>query len=689
MEGLVDFLGTTLPVLFESDEYKGRKQALVNTIKERQATRISAFEHQVEKEEFAVIQMQFGQVVQPAIFPVVDGQPVHMGQLEEMVGEGKISAQDFKARQKAHERLTGDLQNLMQELRTVEKEGEESLRGLHDEMVTPLVEMRVGEIRKEFPLPEVELYLEEVRQSILEHYERFLNLGRRKNDRDAQATGEDPFLEYRVNLLVDNHGATGAPVIFETSPTYANLFGTVEVAPGKGGYSKTDFTRIKAGSLMKADGGFLIVEALDLLMEQGVWPALKRALRNGRIEVQVFTPIFMISITGMKPEPVPCDVKVAIVGDPYIYQLLYTQDQEFRKIFKLRADFDAVMPVSDHSLADYHRFMAHVVKKEKLARLTPGAQEEVMEHGARLAGRKDKLSTQFHRIADLIRESAYWAGQAGRKRVHREDVVQAVRFRNQRSGILEEKIQELIEEGNILIDTEGKVVGQVNGLAVIDMGDYMFGRPNRLTATVALGEEGVINIERESLMSGRIHDKGVLILTGYLRQCFAQDKPLCVGASICFEQLQSGVDGDSASSAEVYALFSALSGVPLRQDVAVTGSVNQRGEVQPIGGVNEKIEGFFRVCERRGLKGTEGVMIPRRNLDDLMLSREVVAAVEDGLFHIWAVDSIPEGLEILTGMPAGESRTGEGYVPGGIFERVDQKLADYARSWRSFRYGQG
>jgi ATP-dependent Lon protease len=377
-------------------------------------------------------------------------------------------------------------------------------------------------------------------------------------------------------------------------------------------------------------------------------------------------------------------VKVAIVGDPYLYQILYNQDPDFKKIFKLRADFDSVMDVTKETIDDYANFIKRVVDDEKLLPLDKTAIAEVVEYGVRLAGKQKKLSTQFNQVADLLRESNYWARKDKKKIITAKYVRLAEKEKNDRSALTDEKMREMIAEGSIMIDTAGSAIGQVNGLAVYDMGDYAFGKPSRITANVALGDSGIINIEREAEMSGPIHNKGVLILSGYLREKFAQDKPLAISASLCFEQSYSGVDGDSASSTEIYALLSALSGLPLRQDIAVTGSVNQKGEIQPIGGVNQKIEGFFEVCRVKGITRTQGVMIPKQNVPDLMLKEEVIEAAQKGEFRVYPVETIDQGIEILTGTAAGIRQTDGTYPEGTVNYLVDRKLKDFAEKWKQF-----
>jgi ATP-dependent Lon protease len=427
------------------------------------------------------------------------------------------------------------------------------------------------------------------------------------------------------------------------------------------------------------------MHAWDALTEPGIWQTLKRVLRNRQIEIQPAESGLLGASSALKPEPIDLSVKVIMIGDAYIYRLLYEMDDDFREIFKIRADFDTEMPNNEETISSYLSFIKALCEKEKLRPFELDGVAEMIEYGARLAGNQTKLSTRFATLADVIREAAYWAGKEAAALISGVHVRKAISERTERLNMLETKIHEMISDGSILIDTEGAVVGQVNGLSVYALGEYEFGRPTRITARTAIGRAGIINIEREADMSGPTHDKGVLILTGFLRARYAQHKPLDLSASIAFEQSYAGVDGDSASSTEVYALLSSLAGIPLRQDLAVTGSVNQRGEIQPIGGVNLKIEGFFDVCRTRGLTGTQGVIIPHQNVKDLMLRHDVVEAVRTGTFHLYAVRTVDEGLEILTGKSAGtQSATGR-FTAGSINDRVDRRLEEYAR--RTKRYG--
>jgi lon-related putative ATP-dependent protease len=499
----------------------------------------------------------------------------------------------------------------------------------------------------------------------------------------------DTFTEYQVNVLVDNSEVKGAPVIIETSPTYRNLFGTIERNWGMGGIGKADFTKIKGGSFLRANGGYLVLNALDVLIEPGVWVALKRTLRNRSIEMQSFDPFYLFASSALKPEPIEARVKVVMVGDAYLYETLYAVDEDFKKVFKIKADFDTVMERKNETQAQYASFISKICHDEKLLNFDRSGVAAVIEYGVRLAGRQKKLSAEFHRITDILREANYWAKRDQSDKVGEKHVDQAIAEKIYRKKMIEDKIQEMIDDGIILIESDGAAVGQVNGLSVYSMGEYAFGKPSRITAKTSMGKAGIINIEREADLSGRTHNKGVLILAGYLRGKYAQDKPLTLTASLAFEQSYGGVDGDSASSTEVYAILSSLSGLPLRQDIAVTGSVSQNGEIQPIGGVNQKIEGFFDVCRNRELTGKQGVMIPHQNVGDLMLRKDVVEAVAAGRFHIYPVRNIDQGIEILTGVSAGEKSGDATYPAGSVNDLVDQKLRELAERMKEFEAEEG
>jgi ATP-dependent Lon protease len=557
-------------------------------------------------------------------------------------------------------------------------------------VISPVVKDSISDIKEKFENEKILGYLDEVQEDILANLNRF----REKEEAPPSPLpglilpqSVDSFTEYQVNVLVDNSETKKAPIIVETTPNYRNLFGTIERVVDRSGTWKTDFTHIKAGSLLRANGGFLIFNALEALVEPGVWPALKRTLKNQVMEVQTYDPFYLFATSALKPEPIECNAKVIMIGDTYLYHLIYNADDDFKKIFKIKADFDSVMNKDADKIQQYASFIRKICDEEKLKPFDKTGIAAVVEYGVRMTGRQKKLSTRFHLIADLVREANYWAMKDGSDLIKEKHVDMAIEKKVYRLNLVEEKIQEMIDDGTILIDSDGMAVGQVNGLSVYNLGDYMFGKPSRITVKTSMGKAGIINIEREAEMSGPTHNKGVYILAGYLRGKYAQDKPITMSASICFEQSYSGVDGDSASSTEIYGLLSSLSGLPIHQDIAVTGSVNQKGEIQPIGGVNEKIEGFFDVCKAKGLTGKQGVMIPHLNVDDLMLRKDVVKAVEEGKFHIYPVKTIDQGIEILTGLEAGERLEDGKFKEGSVNDLVDKKLRELGTKIKEFEGG--
>jgi ATP-dependent Lon protease len=692
METLIETLKKKIPLIFENETYLNKKKEAVEKYRNKQAEMFREFEKRVNKEGFALVQIQMGPYSRPGILPVVEGNPVNIEQLETMVEEDKFSKEELEKVKEKQAGLINELENIFKETRKSEKEVKEELTALDNEVISPAVKDMISDIKEKFDDEKVHRYLDEVQEDILANLNRF----REKEEAPAPPLPGlvlpqpvDTFSEYQVNVLVDNSETKGPPVIVETTPNYRNLFGTLERVIERSGIWKTDFSHIKAGSFLRANGGYLIFNALDALIEPGVWPALKRTLKNQIIEIQTYDPFYFFSTSALKPEPIECNTKVIMIGEAQIYYLLYSLDEDFKKIFKIKADFDSVTNKDTEKIQQYASLIRKICDEEKLKPFDRTGIAGVVEYGVRMAGRQKKLSTRFDLIADLLREANYWAVKDGSDVVGERHVDKAIEKKIYRVNLIEEKIQEMIDDGTIMIDSDGAVIGQVNGLSVYSFGDHAFGKPSRITAKTSMGKAGIINIEREVEMSGPIHNKGVYILAGYLRDQYAQDKPITMSASICFEQSYSGVEGDSASSTELYALLSSLSGLPLRQDIAVTGSVNQKGEVQPIGGVNEKIEGFFDVCKAKGLTGKQGVMIPHLNVGDLMLRKDVIEAVKEGKFHIYPVKSINQGIEILTGVEGGESLDGGKFKEGTVNDLVDKKLRELGIKIKEFEEGGG
>ena len=682
MDQLIKMLKTSIPELLKSKYYSDQRDHIIETQQKHQKEILKKFEDQVAKEGFSVIQVQMGPFVKPDLIPIIDKQPTPFNKVEALVREDKFPKEKLEELKKKYEVLTEKLETIFIQLKESEEKARQLLKEWDEDSITPIIKGAIDKIKANFKVDKISIYLSEVEEQLVNHLNLFKN--QPTDSKDKEQKQEDPFMSYKVNLLIDNSSQAGAPIIMETNPNYVNLFGSIESSISRMGMLQTDFTKIKAGSLLQANGGYLVINALDALSEIGIWQTLKRTLRNQTLEIQNPTSLYMVSTGRLKPEPVKINVKVVMIGDAYLYNLLYFQDNDFKKIFKIKAEFDSETERSPETIKEYASFIKKICDEDNLTPFNQSGMAAVIEYGMRLSGQQKKLSTRFHILADVIREACYWARKGKEKAITRAHVETAIRERFERVSLIEDKIQEMIVDGTIMIDTEGQVVGQVNGLSVYMLGETAFGKPTRITTSTSVGRAGVINIEREADMSGRTHNKGVLILGGYLRGKYAQNKPFSLSASIAFEQSYSGVDGDSASSTEVYAILSSLSKIPLKQNIAVTGSLNQKGEIQSIGGVNEKIEGFFDVCNAKGLSGDQGVIIPHQNAQNLMLRHDVVDAVKEGKFHVYPVHTIDEGIEILTGVKAGKKLEDGSFEKDTLNTIVDDELQRLAKSWRTF-----
>jgi ATP-dependent Lon protease len=680
MEHLIEMLKSNIPELLKSKYYTEKRDEIVESAQKIQKEMLKEFEEEVAKEGFSVIQVQMGMFVRPDLIPMIEGKPTPFNQLDTMVREGKYEKEKLEEQKEKYEELRGKLEAILAKLKESEDRTRRMLKDWDEESITPIITGGISGIRSQFDAKKILEYLDDVEENLIKNIDLFKAPQKEAKEKEMV----DPFIEYRVNLLIDNADTKGTPVVMETNPNYLNVFGSIEATVSRSGIWQTDFTKIKAGSLLKANGGYLVMNALDALVELGVWQTLKRTLKYQTLDIQNLASLYLISTSRLKPEPIDIDVKVVFIGDSYIYNLLYFMDPDFKKIFKIKSEFDAETEKDDKTIVEYAQFIRKICDEDNLNHYDKEGMAAVIEYGTRLAGKQKKISTRFHVLADVIREACYWSGKDNSDKVKRKHVEQAIRERFERVSLIEDKIQEMIEEGTIMIDTEGSEIGQVNGLSVYAMGEFSFGKPTRITASTAVGRAGVINIEREADMSGRTHNKGVLILGGYLRGKYAQNKPFSLSASLAFEQSYGGVDGDSASSTEVYAILSSLSKLPLRQDIAVTGSLNQKGDIQPIGGVNEKIEGFFEVCKAKGLTGNQGVIIPHQNVKNLMLRKEIIDAVSEGKFHIYPVITIEQGIEILTGVEAGKKQKDGVFPKETVNYLVDQELQRLAKSWKTF-----
>ncbi|MGM0380793.1 MAG: Lon protease family protein [bacterium] len=678
MDELVDELENEIPRAFQGDDYQQEREKIQEKFQQKRREVLQDLEDKASERGFSVLQTPSGLVLAPE----VDG---------EVISPDKINELDEEQREEINDKrndMEGDLREAMREIRNLKQEAQENLRQLDREILGFAVSHLIDDLKEKYSeFEEVIEFLAEVQEDVLDNVKSFKNQGREKGKEAALAEmmGKKPSLEnYRVNLLVDNCEAEGSPVVLESNPTYYNLLGRIE-HKGQFGTMVTDYSMIKPGALHRANGGYLIIEARDVLTSPFAWDALKRALKNNEIKTEIMGQEYRsIQAQTLEPEVIPLDIKVIVIGDPLLYYLLYNLDEDFQELFKVKADFSVQTDWDDETEQQYARFIGDLCENEDLNHFTREGVAAVVEQCARMTADQKKLDTKFGDIVDLIRESSYWAAKDGKEVVDSTAVQEAIDKKIYRSNRIEERVRELIDEGTLLIDVEGEEVGQVNGISVTPLGDYSFGRPSRITARTHVGDKGIVNIERELEMGGQVHNKGVMILSGYLGGKFAGDIPLSLSASLTFEQLYEGVDGDSASSTELYALLSSLSGYPINQQLAVTGSVNQKGEVQAIGGVNEKIEGYFRVCKMEGLTGEQGVIIPDSNVQNLMLREEVIAAVREGQFHIYAIEHVDEGIELLTGVEAGEKQEDGTFPEQTVNYEVAKKLRRLAEKSREF-----
>lgn len=648
LESLIGSLKKTIPEIFSGIEYENRKNNIFKIINQKKGEVLKKLNEKSSAYSFVYTPSEQGLIS----IPLKDGKPVN---------EQEFSNMSLEEREKMgglYEELRSVTFEEFNDLRLLDEELDANLVQLDEHIALEAIQFDIKKLMNRYgERPATAIYLNELERDIVRNIEKFKNKGVPKNFSlvDMPMPSDDNFfVRYKVNLFVDNSQLEHAPIINESNPVYNNLMGSVEYK-SQMGVLTTDFTQIKPGSLHQANGGYIVFQMREILNNPISWEMLKRSLKTNEINIENYNRLMGMAVTSfLKPEPIPLDVKVIIIGDDYTYNLLYGYDDDFRKLFKIRADFDIEMDKNRENIIRMAEFIANHTKESGIRHYDRAAFARIVEYSSRLAGHQGKLSTQFNQIVEILYESDLWADMDGSALINEKHVKQAIEGKVRRSNKYEEKLNDMFVEGTLLIDIDGEEVGQINGLAVMGTGEYSFGKPSRITATVYRGEKGVINIEREARQSGRMHDKGVLILSGFLGQKYAQKKPLGLTIGIGFEQSYSVVDGDSASSTELYAILSSISEVPIKQYLAVTGSVNQKGEIQPIGGVNEKIEGYYQVCKIMGLTGKQGVVIPRTNLTNLNLKEEVVEAVKTGQFHIYAIDHIDEGIEALMDRTAGE-----------------------------------
>ncbi len=682
MANSIQFLQENIPRVLESDLFLNQKKKMISDFGQSQQAMLDAFEKKLKKDDFALGQVKVGEMMRPEIMVIVENKPLLIQQLDELIVEKVVSKQKAKSITKKYAAYQEELQLVFKRSLQLNQEFKDSIKRLESDEVKHVINATFDHIKSKYKIDKVQNYINQVVENIFENLDVF------KGSQPAREEGPDGTIldylkEYEVNVILDNSRTRTCPVIIETSPTMSNLFGAIEkFSDGRGGWY-ADFTKIKSGSLLRANGGFIVLNAMDVLSEPGVWRALKRMLLHGKLEIQDVSSYYQMSPSVLKPEPIEVDTKVLLIGNNYVYSVLSGNEDDFNKVFKVKAEFDYEMKRTDNSLAEYVQVIKKLIQKDSLLDFNSTAIAKIIEYSARYAGEKNKLTTRFAYISDLVRESCFWARDTGDEIVTEYHVDQAYEASRERQGLYESKVNEMMLNGTMLIDTDGEREGQVNGLAVYGGNHHSFGKPTRITASIALGTGNILNVEREAGLSGNTHNKGVLIISGYFRETFGQRVPLSFNASLVFEQGYGMIDGDSASITEICALLSCLSGLPLKQSLAITGSVNQKGDIQPIGGVNEKIEGFFDLCELRGLTGKHGVIIPVQNVKDLMLKQKVVDAVKNKKFHIYPVSRVEQAIEIFTGVKAGkQTRTG-GYEVNTVFGLVVKNLKEMRKRVKS------
>jgi predicted ATP-dependent protease len=681
INNLLQKLKEEMTKAFSSEEYTSQRK---KAVEESQTKQQKLFDEMAEEAQHQGFQLQMT-AVGPALIPLVERKPL---------SQADYIALDKPVRKKLESKraeLLKKLQVTFEKSRELENQIVEKLQNTDKSVADFTISRLFDSLMKEYKdSVKITQYLTDLKSFTINNLDVFKEKEEQPHPvfgvpASQVMGGRDPFLPFKVNAFVDNSSTEGPPVIIEPNPNYANMFGKIERRFLFGGYL-SDHTMLKPGALQMANGGYLLLSANDVLTNPAVWPALKRAIKTKEVRIEdPFEQFGLIAPQGLRPQPIPIAVKIVLIGDGMLYQLLSMYDEDFWEIFKVKADFSFEVDRTEENLEAFAAFVAGCCEECELHPFDRTGVAKVAEYASRMVADQEKLSSRFAQIKELVEEAEYWACNDGASLVSAPHVEKAIDERFYRHNLPDERIREMIERGNIMLDVDGEAEGQVNGLSIYSLGDVTFGKPSRITCKTFLGRGGVINIERESQLSGRIHDKGVLILSGYMGWKYAQDSPLSLSASLCFEQSYEGVEGDSASSTELYALLSSLSGIPIKQYIAITGSVNQTGEIQPIGGVNQKIEGFFRVCQAKGLNGKQGVMIPRQNLKNLMVRQEVVDAVQGGKFHIYAVSTIDEGIQVLTGVEAGEKDESGAFPKGTINYTVNEKLKEMAKKLRRFQ----
>ncbi len=682
IDDVMIFLKRRIPQLFEEEGFQKARNILIADYRASEQSLITNFNESLKPLGFMLgqVQNELG-MLEFDVLAVIGKKAYKITDLDTLVQAKKLTKKKAEELTNQYHVHRSELENLSRSSMKLMQEFREKINEYDKSNVAGIIKGSLEFIRENFSTEQVNHYVNGFEQDLLDNLAIFLPGTGNEEDDTEKPSAEDikaKFGQYSVNVILDNSMSDSAPVIVETTPSFTNLFGSIEKVFDNRGFWKTDFTQIKSGSLLKADQGYLIVNAMDILTEEGVWPALKRLLLYGKLEIQSADSYFQISQTLLKPEAIDLNVKVIMIGDAHIYHSFYFGEEDFKKIFKVNAEFDYEAPRTGEMMHNYAHFIHQLVEQEHLMHFTPSGVSAVIEWGVRHTSTRQKITMQFSDVADLIRESSYHARKDGSALVERMHVDKAIKARRRRNDILDEKIKEQITKGTLMIECKGERIGQINGLTVYDTGLVAFGKPARITASVGIGTSGIINIERESDMSGNIHDKGVMILSGFLRERFAQTYPITMSASIAFEQSYDGIDGDSATAAEVIALISALTKIPIKQTLAITGSMNQKGDIQAIGGVNEKVMGFFELCFEQGLTGDQGVIIPAQNIHDLMLDKDIIKAVENGTFHIYAISTIEEAVELMMGQKSGDTDA-EGIYVSGVFGQAHSILQNYVK----------
>lgn len=674
MDSFIQTIKTEIRSAFNNQDFEKEKANIQRDVEEKKIRLIEKLNKEALKQGFEIKNTSSGIY----FLPMIDGKTLSEDEFNALDEKTK---NDFEARSVLIQQQTIDT---MTKIKDMEKKANEKMNSWQNNIALFAVTIQVNELRNKYKkFSKVQEFLKNIQKDILTNLNEFIEDEQKPMGPMSMPKQEaqKPWHKYKVNLFVDNGNLTGAPVIIDSNPSFYNLFGKLEYE-NSFGTLKTDFTLIKPGLIHKANGGYIVLQIRDLLTNPLTWELFKRVLRTKEIHVDSLKDYQLntVAISSLKPEPIPVNIKVVLIGPSYIYYQLLNADEDFRKLFKVKAEFDEEAPRTDANMFKIAQFIHNFCEKEKAPHFNAGAVAKVIEYCSRMVDNQTKLSTQLNEITELLGESCTWAKMDGAKTVTATYVKKAIEERIERVNKYDQRLVEMIQNGTIMIDTTGEKVGQINGLSVMNIGDYSFGKPAKITANTYVGKSGIVNIEREVEMSGTTHSKGVMILSAYIGEKFAQDRPLSLAASLCFEQMYNGVDGDSASSTELYAILSSLSELPIKQNIAVTGSVNQKGEIQPIGGLTDKIEGFFNICKLRGLTGDQGIIMPHQNIKNLNLNDEVIKAVKDGMFHIYAIKNVDEGIELLTGVPAGKKNKNGEYPAGSVNYLVNEKLKKYSLS---------